>query len=219
MKAKIGIGIRVLSILLFVGFITPNLEYISNPSPFLIIMILVLILLNISQLLSPLSLKKNILLYFGLISYFFLVLLWSKDYGFNREFDYKGEKLSYKYSIFNGSYLKLFGDKRYYGTLISRDNDKRKEKAIDIFVFMQCEIFEREQSYTEKQRDDIKHGHIAIYNSYRCKKCDLKDFILNEVEQNQTYLSNYKYVTKQQKVEIDTIVKYRHEIFNIYYEE
>ncbi len=215
MKNKIGVAIRILSILLFIVFITPHLAQINEV--LLTIIIIVLLLINIAQLLSPMNLKRNLILYFGLILYFVFAVLWSKDYGFNKEFEYKGTKLNYKYSLFNGSYLRLFGDKSY--NYNNWNNDSRKQKAIDYFVFMQCDIYEREQSYTEKQREDIKNGRIAIYNNYKYTKGDLKDFIVNQVNQNKVYLENYNYITKKKNIDLDTILKYKYQIFNINVEE
>lgn len=215
MKDKIGVAIRILSILFFIVLITPHLAQINEV--LLIIIIIVLLLINIAQLLSPMNLKRNLILYFGLILYFVFAVLWSKDYGFNREFEYNGTKLNYKYSLFNGSYLRLFGDKSY--NYKNWNNDSSKQKAIDYFVFMQCDIYEREQSYTEKQREDIKNGRITIYNNYKYTKGNLKDFIVNQVNQNKVYLENYNYITKKKNIDLDTILKYKYQIFNINVEE
>jgi len=218
MKQKVGVIIRFLSVIIFTLITILSFANGQFNLFFLIFFFLVLILLNISQILSPLNLKRNLYIYFGMFIYFIFVYLWAINYSFRKEFDYHGVKLYYQYSIFNGTYHKMFGKKSYYD-FDNLKNEEKKQKAIDVFWFLQCEHYEREKNYTKKQKANLKAGKIKIYSNYDYTKGNLKDLILNEFTKNKIYIENYNYYTKKQKIDIDTIVKYRLEIFNINIEE
>lgn len=152
-----------------------------------------------------------------MIIYFAFIYLWATNCSFRRDFEYHGIKLNYQYSIFNGSYQKLFGKNNY--DLNKSQNEINKQKAIDVYWFIQCEHYENEKNYTEKQKADLKTGKIIIYSNYDYKKGNLKDLILNEFTKNKIYIENYNSITKQKTINIDTILKYKVEIFNIPMEE
>lgn len=102
-----------------------------------------------------------------MLIYFGFIYLWATNYGFQRSFEYHGIELNYQYSIFNGSYQKLFGKNNY--DLNKSQNEINKQKAIDVFWFIQCEHYENEKNYTEKQKADIKAGKFTTYSNYDYK--------------------------------------------------
>lgn len=217
MKQKFGTILRILSLSIFIIITTLSFASGGFILGFLILFILILILLNISQVLNPLNFKSNLNIYIGMLIYFGFIYLWATNYGVRRSFEYHGIELNYQYSIFNGSYQKLFGKNNY--DLNKSQNEINKQKAIDFFWFIQCEHYENEKNYTEKQKADIKAGKFTTYSNYDYKEGNLKDLILNEFTKNKIYIENYNYYTKKQKIDIDTIVKYKLEIFNINIEE
>ncbi|MEO5776937.1 MAG: hypothetical protein ABIQ27_08525 [Flavobacterium sp.] len=217
MKNKIGFGLRILALLFFCFAITPSIGYWHEPAPYLFIAVLTLLLLNFSQVLNPISIKKNILLYIGMIAFTVFIYFWYSNYSFKREFDYKGETLTYEYSPFNGSYVALFGNN--HNNYAMRDNASRKKDAISFFIFLQCDYYQRELNYTPKQREALKNGTLKIIHSNYYLKGNLKDFIIESVRNDKDYYDNYQNLTKQSTVEIDSVLKYRYQMFNIHVEE
>ncbi|MDI1317794.1 hypothetical protein [Flavobacterium sp.] len=217
MKDKIGFGLRIFTLLFFCLVITTSFSIWNEPTPYLFIAVLLLLLLNFSQLLNPISIKKNLLLYLGMIAYTVLIYSWYSNYGFKREFDYKGETLTYEYSPFNGSYATLFGYNQFNNTM--QNNESRKKDAISFFIFLQCDYYQTELNYTPKQKEAIKNGTLKIIQSNRYSKGNLKDFILESVKNDKEYYTNYQNLTKQSTVEIDSVLKYRYQLFNLRVEE
>ncbi|MGV9004276.1 hypothetical protein [Flavobacterium sp.] len=216
MKNKIGFCLRILSLLVFCFIITPSFSLCNEPTPYLVIIVLLLLFLNFSQLLHPISIKENTIIYISLIAYLSLIYIWSIDYGFKKDFEYKGESLSYRYSPFNGTYSKLFGNNSYNFTSA---NTTRKKLAINYFIFLQCHYYETEQRYTSKQKEQLKNGTAKIILSNVYSKGNLKDFITESIRNDKEYYDSYKNLTKQSTVEIDTVLKYRYTLFNIQLEE
>lgn len=217
MKQKAGNIIRILSILLFIIFATLSFADSEFMIGFLIFSFIVLILLNISQILNPLNVKRNLSTYFGMFIYFMFIYLWANNYAFQKYFNYHGVKLYYKHSVFNGSYQKIF--RKSYYTINNLTNEAKKQNAINIFWLINCENYEREKSYTDKQKADLKTGKIKVYTQYDYTKGNLKDLILNEFTKNKIYIEKYNYITKQKTINIDTILKYKVRIFDIQMEE
>lgn len=216
MKNKIGFGLRIIALLIFCLTITPSFSIWNEPTPYLFIIVLLLLFLNFSQLLNPISIKKNIIIYISLIAYSSLIYIGFIDYGFKKDFDYKGETLTYKYSPFNGTYSRLFGNKNYNYALT---NTTRKKLAINYYIFLQCQYYETEQRYNQKQKEQLKNGTTKIILSNYYSKGNLKDFIIESIKNDKEYYESYQNLTKQSTVEIDTVLKYRYTLFNIQLEE
>jgi hypothetical protein len=150
----------------------------------------------------------------GMIGYSVLIYLWYTNYSYAKNFDYRGETLSYKYSPFNNSFNKLF--RKELGHLNNKSTNEYKQKhSIDIFLFLQCEHYNEEQNYTAKQKEAINNGSIKIIHGHTYSKGNLKEFIINAVKEDKLYFKKYKGYTKQSKVDIESIVDYRYLIFNI----
>lgn len=216
MKNKIGFGLRIIALLIFCFTITPSFSRWNEPTPYLFIIVLLLLFLNFSQLLNPISIKKNIIIYISLIAYSSLIYIWFIDYGFKKDFNYKGETLTYKYSPFNGTYSRLFDNKNYNYAVT---NTIRKKLAINYYIFLQCQYYETVQSYTPKQKEQLKNGTAKIILSNYYSKGNLKDFIIESIKNDKEYYESYQNLTKQSTVEIDTVLKYRYTLFNILLEE
>ena len=111
-------------------------------------------LIGIAHLLKPIKLKTYLFFFIGMISYCILLYYWSINYSYKKNFDFKGETLTYYYSPFNASFDKLF--KKDNGYLNNNQTNEYKEKqAIDFFLFLQCEHYESEQNYTSKEKESI----------------------------------------------------------------
>lgn len=218
LKNKIGIVMRLIALLYFLSFYI--LSYINsyNDIRYYETNVLVFSLLVLAQFLKPIKIISNLLIFIGMIGYCVFIHLWSINYSYKRNFDFKGESLSYNYSPFNNSFNSFFKkentDINYEST-----NDVRRKHAIDFYLFLQCQFYEEEQNYSSRQKESIKNGSLQIIHSQEYSKRNLKEFIIETVKENEEYSNRYKYITKQSSMQFDSIVKYRYEIFSIHRNE
>lgn len=211
---KISIVLRLIALLIFFVFFFRSFIHAFKEITYLETIILVFFLLGFAQLLNPVKIRTHIFLLIGMIGYCMLLHFWSSNYNYPKKIDFKGETLTYNYSPFNASFCKLF--KKEDGYLNYQATNEFKEKrAIDFFLFLQCEFYESEQNYTPKQKESIKNGSLQIIHSQAYSKGDPKEFVVEAVKENINYLNLYKQYTKQSIVQFDSIVKYRYEIFTI----
>ncbi|MGX7666536.1 hypothetical protein [Flavobacterium pedocola] len=217
MRVILGKCFRVLAILLFCLMITPSFAYRGDSVYSLAVAVFILVFVNIAQILAPISILKNVFLYGALIGYYIFISLWASDFGFQKDFEFRNETLSYKYSFFNGTYHKLFGKNSDKNALSFNEN--LKQQAIGIHLFTECELYEREKNYSDKQKEAMINTIEALHNREKYTSGYLKNMIETEVAKTPLYFEDYKYLAKTDKVFIDSVYKYRHEIFNIFYEE
>jgi hypothetical protein len=217
LKNKISVIFRIIALIIFAALIIfsklPHYFQVHSKYYFYILFF-VFYLIGIAHVLKPLKLKTYLFFFIGMIGYCIFLYYWSINYSYKKNFDFKGETLTYQYSPFNGSFDKLF-KKENGNTNNNQTNEYKEKQAIDFFLFLQCEYYESEQNNTSKEKESIKNGSLKIIHSQAYSKGDPKEFVVKAVKENTSYLNLYKHYTKQSKVQFESIVKYRYEIFTI----
>jgi hypothetical protein len=213
-KNKIGIVMRLIALLYFLFFYLLSHINLYDTIRYYETIVLVFSLLVLAQFLKPIKTISNLLIIIGMIGYCVVIHLWAIDYDYKKNFDFKGESLSYNYSPFNNSFNAFF-KKENTGKNYGSTNDIRRKHAIDFYLFLQCQFYEEEQNYSSRQKESIKNGSLQIIHSQEYSKGNLKEFIIECVKENKEYTNRYKNLTKQSSLQFENIVKYRYELFSI----
>jgi hypothetical protein len=214
LKNKTSIIFKIIALIIFASLIifSKLISYCHILSQYYFyIVVFVFYLFRIAHLLNPIKIKNYLLFLIGMIGYYFFIYYWAINYSYRKNFEFKGETLTYYYSPFNGSFDKLFN----YKSSNNQTNEYKQKRAIDLFLFLQCEYSESDQNYTPKQKENIKNGSLQIIHSHTYPKGEPKEFVVEAVKENNLYLNLYKHYTKQSKLQFESIIKYRYEIFNI----
>lgn len=216
LKNKIGIVLRLMAILYFLSFYILRHLNSYDAIRYFETYFLVFSLLGLAQFLNPIKITSNLLIIIGMIGYCLFIHLWAINYSYKRNFDFKGEKLSYNYSPFNNSFNSFF--KKENSAMHDSSNNVKQKQAIYFYLFLQCHFFYKEQNYTSQKRESIKNGSLQIIYNHKYSKGNLKEFIIQNVTENKECNNRYKYLTKQSLIQFDSIVKYRYEIFSIHHD-